>query len=974
MASTTSTSSGITCAPLDTFESISCWPNSTSLSTSVFLTSLAHRVPIILFSDSPARWNRYLSDTQLVEAVTAGFPTFSRYAAAHWSDLRHRFRPLFSDVIVCRPGNSHPLLRVLRDHWFWSWYEVLLTALKVREHLSTPSDVEIIYWSSSNAKITGQLSSQTCRGGRVLFGPVLRFTGPAPDAGDSIESVLAEFCSTIDNAWASIPHSHLPTTLRSRSGNHFALYNVATLWRIATSRAISGFIGPAIEGVPVARHIDTLTSVIDNRCPLGPFESVLESAAAITSLDQDIRSRISASYELRIPIAKDVSDPAINEITITIPTSARRSVWFQQPDTRLQNEQINRARETMTSAWRAYVHDSQVILDDWLNRCLWERVTRDSLETSWGDMGFRLTRFLRSVFMADECSIYKVDYGTDSPQLVMLGGYSEDRDGESKIAVTNEYMKNIASNSLERSRSISYRALDQNRGQYVAYERRNGPNSSLAFPRDDRWLQCGLSASALPIRVNSSVWGILELVGLRFDQFPLNMRSRLAEVVSTIGRLLSFQNVSSLLNRIDQITIDPVPPIQAKRTAILSLLLDHFLASDVALARVQHRGLDAPQITTVAVVGSHSAFRAGGNVGLFLENAISQLLTTGSPETTDIELGGERDRIPNASAERAKFNVIRLPAGSILGGSTAFLAIRFANPLMPFAGWHLPFQVLGQYALNAIETLESEVNWNRFHRAKYGHELIRSAKVISDVSERIHDLMAPLGGLMPPQSSHQLTAALSDLSRAKQSVRIYAEALTEGVAPHEDEDARVQAIVRMMAQHRGGPRSAVDFREMLHSAMYSRRAEARLSKIRLAPMAAPGLPRLRVDEFVLYEVLSTLLDNAVKYSSQGSLIRASGQARRNGFGFTISNLGPELYSGEQQRIFEDGVRGQYALKSLPETGSGLGLGYARRLLELMDGDLVYHDTASANKMSSDGFAVRWHHFTLIFPKGRLVNV
>jgi signal transduction histidine kinase len=102
---------------------------------------------------------------------------------------------------------------------------------------------------------------------------------------------------------------------------------------------------------------------------------------------------------------------------------------------------------------------------------------------------------------------------------------------------------------------------------------------------------------------------------------------------------------------------------------------------------------------------------------------------------------------------------------------------------------------------------------------------------------------------------------------------------------------------------------------------------------------AEPLPPVFADADLVVEVLTNLIDNAIKYSPPGTHITVSlatsGRYARLG----VTDAGPGIAPAEQSRIFDRFYR-VASLETLRERGTGLGLAISRQLTELQGGSLV----------------------------------
>jgi two-component system sensor histidine kinase KdpD len=97
------------------------------------------------------------------------------------------------------------------------------------------------------------------------------------------------------------------------------------------------------------------------------------------------------------------------------------------------------------------------------------------------------------------------------------------------------------------------------------------------------------------------------------------------------------------------------------------------------------------------------------------------------------------------------------------------------------------------------------------------------------------------------------------------------------------------------------------------------------------------LPSVRGDRERLRQVLSNLIDNAVKYSSAGGEVEVSAAAEDGAVVVAVSDHGPGIPREQQKLIFEKFGRAGVAGKAKP--GTGLGLFIARSIAEAHGGSL-----------------------------------
>jgi PAS domain S-box-containing protein len=89
--------------------------------------------------------------------------------------------------------------------------------------------------------------------------------------------------------------------------------------------------------------------------------------------------------------------------------------------------------------------------------------------------------------------------------------------------------------------------------------------------------------------------------------------------------------------------------------------------------------------------------------------------------------------------------------------------------------------------------------------------------------------------------------------------------------------------------------------------------------------ADPSLPELSVDSAQLEGVFANLLENAAKYTPQGSPLRVSAEALDGGLVLRVEDEGPGIPPEDLERIFQKFVRGPGLPASIPGTGLGLAI-------------------------------------------------
>jgi signal transduction histidine kinase len=108
---------------------------------------------------------------------------------------------------------------------------------------------------------------------------------------------------------------------------------------------------------------------------------------------------------------------------------------------------------------------------------------------------------------------------------------------------------------------------------------------------------------------------------------------------------------------------------------------------------------------------------------------------------------------------------------------------------------------------------------------------------------------------------------------------------------------------------------------------------AATSRVRLA--IPRGLPPLLVDPILTRQVLRSVLDNALRYSGDGSAVLVTASQEGHRLTLRITDTGPGLTDAEQDRIFEPFYRGGRTESG----GLGLGLAICRGLIRAQGGNI-----------------------------------
>lgn len=198
----------------------------------------------------------------------------------------------------------------------------------------------------------------------------------------------------------------------------------------------------------------------------------------------------------------------------------------------------------------------------------------------------------------------------------------------------------------------------------------------------------------------------------------------------------------------------------------------------------------------------------------------------------------------------------------------------------------------------------------------------------------------------------QMTADIAHELRTPISIILgHAEAVHDGVLPPSaetfeivrEEAGRLEHLVedlRTLSMADAGELKlsfqVYDVGELVRGAgkVYAHRAHQ--TDIHLETQVDPNLPEIEVDAQRIREVLTNILDNALRYTPDGGHILMSASQADAEIEIRIKDSGPGVNADDLDKIFERFYRAE-ASRSREEGGSGLGFAIARSIVEKHNG-------------------------------------
>ena len=209
-------------------------------------------------------------------------------------------------------------------------------------------------------------------------------------------------------------------------------------------------------------------------------------------------------------------------------------------------------------------------------------------------------------------------------------------------------------------------------------------------------------------------------------------------------------------------------------------------------------------------------------------------------------------------------------------------------------------------------------------------ELRRTEAIRRDFIANVsHDLRTPLAGLQALVET-LLDGALDDPAVARDFLN--------RIATEVDHLTRLVTQLLELSRAEAGQlplhRVPTDLSALIQQALARFEPRARAKELELETNLPAELPVVSCDPERIGQVLSNLLDNAIKFTPPGGRITVSAEATATEVRVAVSDTGPGIPSDDLDRIFERFYKGD---RSRSASGSGLGLAIVKHLVQLHGG-------------------------------------
>lgn len=125
--------------------------------------------------------------------------------------------------------------------------------------------------------------------------------------------------------------------------------------------------------------------------------------------------------------------------------------------------------------------------------------------------------------------------------------------------------------------------------------------------------------------------------------------------------------------------------------------------------------------------------------------------------------------------------------------------------------------------------------------------------------------------------------------------------------------------------------------EVVNQAVSAMQLKAASTNVKIVADIALDLPHVGVDRISIYEVLTNLLDNAIKYSPNGSTVKVASYMKDGFVETTISDTGIGIPAALLPHLFDKFYRSHRSRAQIG--GTGLGLYLCKKIVEAHDGEI-----------------------------------
>ncbi len=245
-----------------------------------------------------------------------------------------------------------------------------------------------------------------------------------------------------------------------------------------------------------------------------------------------------------------------------------------------------------------------------------------------------------------------------------------------------------------------------------------------------------------------------------------------------------------------------------------------------------------------------------------------------------------------------------------------------------------------------IERLYTELR-DAFERASQAEALRRSERLKSALLDAVtHDIRTPLTSIKA-----SVTTLLEELrTRRDDTIKLDADGRREMLEVIDEEADRLNRFVEGLVELARIEAGQLELRrrwgtvdEIVVSAL--ERAEPLTRRHKVEVLIDKELPMARVDAKAVAEVVYALVDNAAKYSPNGTRIKVTAGQVDETMRLTVEDEGPGVPPVLRERVFDKFFRAMRDGDTEEQpSGTGMGLAIARGIVEAHGGRIWIKDT------------------------------
>lgn len=214
---------------------------------------------------------------------------------------------------------------------------------------------------------------------------------------------------------------------------------------------------------------------------------------------------------------------------------------------------------------------------------------------------------------------------------------------------------------------------------------------------------------------------------------------------------------------------------------------------------------------------------------------------------------------------------------------------------------------------------------------KEAHET--QSRFTSDAS---HELRTPLASMKT-----EIEVALRDPKLSKSEMR-------ELLSSNLEEVDKLTKLAQTLLQLSRLDHNALTYEKLPLKKLLSSVKERFKNADRQIIISSEKVPKILGNRASIEELITILVDNAIKYSPTGSTITVNMMTKKSMAGFEIINAGPGITPRALPHIFDRFYRVDSARSNSSKNGYGLGLSLAKKIVELHGGELTVSSAPNAN--------------------------